>query len=122
MIVLTTSESPNQNDDFSDETHFESLRDTFQQIDLLYRVVEMYQDSLEVAHKSDDIMRIFRTGKCASLIGAEGLHQIANSSSILRIFHRLGVRYITLTHDQNNLYADSAVSEAHSLVLQDYCS
>ncbi|KAM3427504.1 hypothetical protein MY4824_009410 [Beauveria thailandica] len=105
-------ECPKEEDDFSDAAHYESMRDTFQQIDLLYRIVDLYSDSLEIAHSADDILRIFRKGKCASLMGAEGLHQIGNSSSVLRIFHRLGVRYITLTHGKNNLFADSATSKA----------
>lgn len=77
---------------------------------MLYRIVDLYPDKLEIVHKSQDIMRIFKSGKCASLMGAEGLHQIGNSSSALRIFHRLGVRYVTLAHGKNNLYVDSAVS------------
>lgn len=107
---LNDSFSPKEEDDFSDAVHLESMRDSFQQIDLLYRMVDLYSGHMEIVHQADDIMRIFRKGKCASLIGAEGLHQIGNSSSVLRIFHRLGVRYITLAHDKNNLYVDSAVS------------
>lgn len=98
-----------EEDGFSDEVHFERVRDTLQQIDLLYRVVERYSDTLEIVHKADDIMPVFQSGKCASLIGVEGLHQIANSSSVLRMYHRLGVRYVTLAHDKNNAFADSAV-------------
>lgn len=105
-----TAVSPEEEDDVSDATHLPCMRDTIQQIDLLYRIVQLYSDKLEIVHKSDDIMRVFKSGKCASLIGAEGLHQIGNSSSALRIFHRLGVRYITLAHGKNNLYVDSAVS------------
>ncbi|KID94788.1 Peptidase M19, renal dipeptidase, partial [Metarhizium majus ARSEF 297] len=101
-----------EEDDFSDALHLHSLRDTVQQIDLLYRIVDLYPDKLEIVHKSQDIMRIFKSGKCASLMGAEGLHQIGNSSSALRIFHRLGVRYMTLAHGKNNLYVDSATSKA----------
>ncbi|KAK9443358.1 Peptidase M19, renal dipeptidase [Metarhizium brunneum] len=104
--------SPKEEDDFSDALHLYSLRDTVQQIDLLYRIVDLYPDNLEIVHKSQDIMRIFKSGKCASLMGAEGLHQIGNSSSALRIFHRLGVRYVTLAHGKNNLYVDSATSKA----------
>ncbi|KAH0593814.1 hypothetical protein MHUMG1_08566 [Metarhizium humberi] len=105
-------ECPKEEDDFSDALHLYSLRDTVQQIDLLYRIVDLYPDKLEIVHKSQDIMRIFKSGKCASLVGAEGLHQIGNSSSALRIFHRLGVRYVTLAHGKNNLYVDSATSKA----------
>jgi membrane dipeptidase len=43
-------------------------------------------------------------------MGVEGLHQIGNSASILRLYHQLGVRYVTLTHDCNNKYADAALS------------
>jgi membrane dipeptidase len=43
-------------------------------------------------------------------MGIEGSHQIGNSASVLRMYHRLGVRYMTLTHDSNTLYADSATA------------
>lgn len=101
-------------DDFSDSTHFEPLRDTLQQIDLVHRLVELYEDKLAVAYQADDIMRIFSQGKVASLIGVEGLHQIGNSTSVLRMYHKLGVRYVTLAHNKNNRYADSAVSTSIS--------
>ncbi|KAJ2902512.1 renal dipeptidase family [Zalerion maritima] len=97
-----------EGNDFSDATHFESIRDTLQQIDLLYRITDLYSDKMEIVHRADDIMRVFKGGKCAGLMGVEGLHQIGNSSSVLRIYHRLGVRYVTLAHSKNNLYVDSA--------------
>ncbi|KAF8536188.1 hypothetical protein BDD12DRAFT_918432 [Trichophaea hybrida] len=52
----------------------------------------------------------FGNGKVASMIGAEGLHQIGNSASVVRMYHTLGVRYITLTHACNNKYADGAAA------------
>lgn len=81
-----------------------------QQIDLVHRLTEMYSDQMALVEHSSDIMRLFKAGKFASLIGVEGLHQIANSASVLRLYHKLGVRYVTLAHNKNNLYADSAVS------------
>lgn len=72
--------------------------------------MELYEDKLAIAYQADDIIRIFSRGKVASLIGVEGLHQIGNSASILRMYHKLGVRYVTLAHNKNNRYADSAVS------------
>ncbi|KAF3388876.1 putative dipeptidase [Penicillium rolfsii] len=101
---------PNTDNFRDDAAHFEALRDTIQQIDLVHRLVERYADSMGIVENSSDIMRLFQSGKFASLIGVEGLHQIANSPSILRVYHRLGVRYITLAHNKNNLYADSATS------------
>lgn len=51
-----------------------------------------------------------RSGKIASFIGAEGLHQIGNSASILRQYYSMGVRYITLSHICNNKYTDGATA------------
>lgn len=101
--------SPNKENDFSDEVHFEVLRDSLQQIDLIHRLIDSNKNCLELVYRAQDILPAFQGGKIACLIGAEGLHQIANSASVLRLYHRLGVRYVTLTHNENNMYADSAV-------------
>ena len=50
-------------------------------------------------------------GRIASLMGAEGGHQINESLGTLRMLHRLGVRYLTLTHNDNIPWADSATDE-----------
>lgn len=112
MLIKCCVRSPNENatNNFSTEVHYESLRATLQQIDIIHTLVERYPDDLQLARTSKEVWKAFQSGKIASLIGIEGLHQIANSASALRNFHRLGVRYITLTHDSNNLYADSTVS------------
>ncbi|EEA28320.1 membrane dipeptidase GliJ [Talaromyces marneffei ATCC 18224] len=86
------------------------VRDTLQQIDLVYRLAELYADKWEMCESADDIMRIFEKGKFVCLMGVEGLHQIGDSSSVLRMYHKLGVRYVTLTHSKHNQYADSATS------------
>jgi membrane dipeptidase len=88
----------------------EPLRETLQQIDLIHRLIEKYSSSLALAEAAGDVLRVFRDGKIACMIGVEGLHQIGDSVSVLRIYHRLGVRYVTLTHNWANRYADSAVS------------
>lgn len=101
--------SPSKTDDFSTAPLLDTLRTTLQQIDLLHNMFNLYPDTFGFVTESKDIMTTFRSGRIASLIGVEGLHQIANSASVLRMFHRLGVRYVTLAHDSNNLYVDSAV-------------
>jgi membrane dipeptidase len=101
--------SPNAEDDFSDATHDAVVKQTLQQIDVNHRLVEKYSQVLSLVSTAGEILPTFRSGKIPCLIGIEGLHQIGNSASILRMYHRLGARYVTVTHNFNNLYADSAV-------------
>ena len=86
-------------------------RATMEQIDLVYRMVQRYPDTFEMAYTADDIERIAKSGKIASLVGIEGGHSIENSLGSLRMFHRLGARYMTLTHSDNLDWADSATDE-----------
>ena len=85
-----------------------ALRDTLQQIDLIHRLIAQNPRRLAFAHDSASVWEAFRSGRIASLIGIEGLHQIGGSFSALRLFHRLGVRYITLCHVSHNEFVDSS--------------
>lgn len=102
--------SPLKTDDFSTSTLLPSLLQTLQQIDLIHNLIAQHPQHFALAERANDILPIFRSGRIASLIGVEGLHQIANSASVLRMYHRLGVRYVTLCHDSNTKWADAAVS------------
>ena len=81
---------------------------TLEQIDIVHRMMRKYADTFELALTADDAERIFKRGKIASLIGMEGGHSIDNSLGALRMFHRLGARYLTLTHSRNLPWADSS--------------
>ena len=80
---------------------------TLEQIDIVHRMMRKYPDTFELALTADDVERIFKSGKIASLIGMEGGHSIDNSLGVLRMFYRLGARYMTLTHSKNTAWADS---------------
>jgi len=82
-----------------------------EQIDLARRVIANNPDALELALTAADVERIFASGKVASLLGAEGGHSIGGSLGALRMLYELGVRYMTLTHNQNVGWADSATDE-----------
>jgi membrane dipeptidase len=84
---------------------------TLEQIDLVRRMIRRYPGQLELALTADDVQRIFATGRVASLIGAEGGHSIASSMGVLRALYALGVRYLTLTHNANVPWADSATDQ-----------
>ena len=84
---------------------------TLEQIDIVYRMMRKYPETFELALTADDVERIFKKGKIASLIGMEGGHSIDSSLGALRMFYRLGARYMTLTHSKNTPWADSATDK-----------
>jgi len=84
---------------------------TLEQIDAVYTMVQRYPDAFELARTADDIERIFKKGKVASLIGMEGGHSIDSSLGTLRMFRQLGAGYMTLTHSSNVPWADSATDD-----------
>lgn len=102
--------SPTKTDEFSTTTLLDPLLATLQQIDVIHNFISLYPSSFGLATSAREIWSAFNGGRIATLIGVEGLHQICNSVSVLRMFYRLGVRYVTLTHDGNNMWAESAVS------------
>jgi membrane dipeptidase len=79
-----------------------------EQIDLVHRMVRRYPSRFQLALTADDVDTAFAAGKIASLLGAEGGHCIAGSLGVLRSLYALGVRYLTLTHNSNVGWADSA--------------
>ncbi|EIM79960.1 uncharacterized protein STEHIDRAFT_68867 [Stereum hirsutum FP-91666 SS1] len=83
------------------------VRDTLEQIDVARLLIDKYHDTFELATTSFEIEDIIRRGKIASLIGVEGGHQLGNSIGVLRQYHALGARYMTLTHSCHNAFADS---------------
>jgi len=93
---------------------------TLEQIDLVRRLVARNHRTLELALTAADAERIMAAGKIASLMGAEGGHSIRSSLGVLRALHALGVRYMTLTHNRNVPWADSATDEPASGGLTDF--
>src|SRR5690242_18742026 len=84
---------------------------TLEQVDAVHRMIGAYADRLALAGTADEVEQATATGRIASLMGAEGGHSIGCSLGTLRLLHVLGVRYLTLTHNDNVAWADSATDE-----------
>jgi membrane dipeptidase len=82
-----------------------------EQVELVHRLTERYPSDLGAATTADEAEAAFGAGRVASLMGAEGGHCIGGSLGVLRALRRLGVRYLTLTHNLNTDWADSATDE-----------
>jgi membrane dipeptidase len=89
-----------------------AVRSTLEQVDAAYAMIARYADRLALATTADEIEKAWSEGRIACLMGAEGGHQIQESLAVLRMYHRLGVRYLTLTHNDNVPWADSATDQA----------
>ena len=89
-----------------------ALQQTLEQIELVHQMIARYPDVFELARTAEDVQRIHRSGKIASLIGVEGGHAIEDSVENLRRLHRLGAGYMTLTHSDTLAWADAATDEA----------
>ncbi|KAL3418195.1 membrane dipeptidase [Phlyctema vagabunda] len=102
---------PANGSDFSNENYAKSVAFTLDQIDLLTRLQAAYPSRFSAQVNSSNAFDAFKAGQLISPLAIEGLHQIGNSLSNLRLFYSLGVRYSTLTHNCHNKYADAALVE-----------
>jgi membrane dipeptidase len=91
--------------------HENPARTVIEQIDLVHRLVDRYPDDLAMAYTADDVERIVKGGRIASLIGIEGGVAIEDDLAQLRMFAKLGARYMTLTHNKTLAWADAATDD-----------
>ncbi|GAA2009673.1 membrane dipeptidase [Nakamurella flavida] len=90
----------------------EAVVATLQQIDIVHRMISAYPGTLAAAWTADEVLAARASGRIASLLGIEGGHSLTGSLGVLRMMARLGVRYVTLTHNDNTPWADSATDLA----------
>lgn len=86
----------------------DAVERTLEQIDVIKRLVQKYPYDLKLVTSSAGIWEAFHEGKLASMIAVEGGHSIDSRLSVLRLYHELGVRYMTLTHSCNLPWADAS--------------
>jgi len=97
-----------------------SARRALDMIDYVYRAAERYPNDLMMAYSTADIRRAKKQKKIAALMGIEGGHAIEDSLMALRDFYRLGIRYMTLTHNNTNNWADACCDTAKHNGLSDF--
>ncbi|MBA4766575.1 MAG: membrane dipeptidase [Porphyrobacter sp.] len=85
-----------------------AIQQTIEQIDVTKRLIARNPDSMRYALTADQVESAMREGKIASLLGMEGGYSIGSSLAVLRQFHAMGARYMTLTHNSNIPWADAA--------------
>jgi len=101
------------------ETH-DSMRRAMDLIDATYREVEKHPGQLTMCTTADEIRRAKKAGKVCALMGIEGGYAIENSLHALRNFYRLGIRYMTLTHNVSHDWADAHRGEVKNNGLSDF--
>ena len=88
------------------------LARAMEQLDAFHDEARRNPRDVEVALTADDVVRIRKSGKIAVMVSLEGGHLILDSPRLLRTYHRLGVRYMTLAHFRTNNWADSGTDVA----------
>ena len=98
----------------------DALSQTLHQISIVKSMVKRYPETFEFASTADDIERIIKAGRIASMMGVEGGYSIENEISNLQRLYDEGCRYMTLTHSKSLTWADSATDEPRVNGLSDF--
>jgi membrane dipeptidase len=98
----------------------EAVRRTLELRDAAQSVFDKYPDRIELATGARDIERIVKQKKIAAVLTIEGGHQIDDDLSVLRMYRRMGILSMTLTHFRSNHWADSSTGKAEHNGLTDF--
>jgi membrane dipeptidase len=98
----------------------EAVRRTLEFRDAAQKMLDTHPREIALALNAADIERITASGKLAIVLTLEGGHQIGNDMAVLRIYHQLGIRAMTLTHFRNNEWADSSTDKPEHNGLTDF--
>lgn len=85
-----------------------AVKTAIRRIDSVHEAVRRWPNDLRLATTAAEVRAAAADGMIAALMGVEGGHIIEDDLRVLRTYHRLGVRYMTLTHSFNTAWADSA--------------
>src|SRR5262249_52440017 len=86
----------------------EAVRRTLDLRDAMQSLLDTYKGQVELATTAADIERIVKAHKISAFLTIEGGHTIEDDLRVLRMYYRLGIRSMTLTHARNTNWADSS--------------
>jgi membrane dipeptidase len=98
----------------------EAVRRTLDLRDAMQSVLDAHKDQIELATTAADIERIVKSGKLSAFLTIEGGHQIDDDLAVLRMYYRIGIRAMTLSHFKNNNWADSSTDTPKHNGLTDF--
>src|SRR5215475_8585215 len=98
----------------------EAVRRTLDLRDAMQGVFDKYPDQVELATSARDIQRIVGQKKIAAVLTVEGGHQIDDDLGVLRMYRRMGILSMTLTHFRNNHWGDSSTDKPEHNGLTDF--
>jgi membrane dipeptidase len=96
------------------------VRRTLDLRDSIQSVLDRYPDRIQLATTAGDLERIVKSGKIAAVLALEDGHQIADDLAVLRMYQRMGIRAMTLTHFRNNNWADSSTDKPQHIGLTEF--
>ncbi len=89
-----------------------AVNDALERISAVHKLAEDLPQQVALCVTADQVREAHKQGRIAALLGVEGGHMINNSLPVLRMYAKLGVRYLTLTHSVNTDWADSSGDQA----------
>lgn len=78
---------------------------------------EFAHEKIEIALTSKDVRRIYAAGKKVAMIGVENAYPMGENLDNFEKYHRLGARYISLSHNGHSQFSDSHTGEKDSIWL-----
>jgi membrane dipeptidase len=112
LIVYTGQDSLNA------QGYKKASENAMSKFEAIHRLCEVIApDEIELALTSNDVRRISKSGKKVAMIGVENAYPLGEDLSNFEKFHRLGARYISLSHNGHSQFCDSNTGEKDSIWL-----
>ena len=98
--------------ELTEEGYARAHAQAIEKFDAVHRLTEeIAPDRIELALTSDDVRRIWASGKKVAMIGIENAYQVGTDLSNIADFQARGGRYMSLAHNGHSQFSDSNTGE-----------